>query len=185
MNDSGTAPHRTSHVAAALLRPLGAVAVLLAGYFLLPIGSDSTWRVPGMIVGVALLGGFCVWEVRHFLRSDHPVATAIEMLTAVICFYIVSFSATYYLFSEYAPGSFNEDLSRVDALYFCLTVFTTTGFGDLVAVSQNARIAVSVQMASSLIVLGLGIRFVSLLVRDRVSGGRRLDEYRHRQRDEQ
>lgn len=91
-----------------------------------------------------------------------------EMLVALASFYIVAFATTYFLFSEYDTGSFNEQLTRVDSLYFCLTVFTTTGFGDIAADSQGARIAVSIQMGSTLILLGLGIRFLNLLVNARV-----------------
>ena len=148
----------------ALLRPVGAAVVLLVGYFLLPINRDSDLNVLGMIVGATLLVSFCVWEVRKFTRSNHPVATAMEMLVALASFYVVAFATTYYLFSEYDSGSFNEYLTRVDALYFCLTVFTTTGFGDIAADSQGARIAVSIQMASTLVLLGLGLRFLNLLI---------------------
>ncbi len=151
----------------ALLRPIGAAVVLLAGYFLLPINKTSDLNVLGMLLGATLLVSFCVWEVRKFTRSVHPIATAMEMLVALATFYVVAFATTYYLFSEYDPGSFNEYLTRVDALYFCLTVFTTTGFGDIAADSQGARIAVSIQMASTLVLLGLGLRFLNLLINQR------------------
>ncbi|MDH3008162.1 potassium channel family protein [Gordonia alkanivorans] len=151
----------------ALLRPIGAATVLLTGYFLLPINKDSNLNTLGMVLGAALLASFCVWEMRRFARSTRPVATAVEMLVALATFYIVAFATTYYLFSEYDPGSFNEKLTRVDALYFCLTVFTTTGFGDIAPDSQGARIAVSIQMASTLVLLGLGLRFLNLLINQR------------------
>lgn len=165
--------------ARALLRPIGAMVVLLGGYFLLPIGRDSAVQWMGLIIGGGLLAAFCIWEIRHFLRSTKPVATAVEMLAAVVCFYIVAFSSTYFLLSEYG-NAFTEKLTRVDALYFCLTVFTTTGFGDIAPISQSARVAVSIQMASTLVLLGLGFRFVSLIVQNRVSGGEKLKAYRHR-----
>ncbi|WP_347957633.1 potassium channel family protein [Gordonia aichiensis] len=165
----------------ALLRPIGAMIVLLVGYFLLPIGRDNDGRLAGMIAGGCLLAAFCLWEIRHFARErTRPVEAAVEMLAAVMCFYIVSFATTYFLLSEYGAGSFTERLTRVDALYFCLTVFTTTGLGDITAASQGARIAVSIQMASTLILLGLGIRFVNILVKDRISGRERLREYQRR-----
>nr|WP_258307265.1 ion channel [Gordonia paraffinivorans] len=151
----------------ALLRPIGIAIVLLACYFLLPIDKASSLNTVGLVLGAILLGSFCVWEVRKFTRSVHPVAAAMEMLVALASFYIVAFATTYFLFSEYAPGSFNERLTRVDALYFCLTVFTTTGFGDIAAVSQGARIAVSLQMGSTLVLVGLGLRFLNLLINQR------------------
>ncbi|MGV9709385.1 potassium channel family protein [Gordonia sp. NPDC003424] len=156
-------------VATAIIRPIAVAAILLAGYFLLPINKDSNANVGGLIVGGVLFAAFCLWEVRHFVRSQYPVATAIEMLVAIAAFYIVVFATTYYLFSEYATGSFNTGLTRVDSLYFCLTVFTTTGFGDIVATSQGARVAVSIQMVSTLALLGLGIRFLNLMVNSRMT----------------
>ncbi len=99
----------------ALLRPVGAAIVLLIGYFLLPINRTSDLNILGLTVGAFLLASFCVWEVRKFARSVHPLATAMEMLVALSTFYVVVFATTYYLFSEYDPGSFNEYLSRVDA----------------------------------------------------------------------
>nr|WP_157226501.1 potassium channel family protein [Gordonia soli] len=156
-------------VVIALVRPLVAGFLLLIGYFLLPFEQASSVRYIGLVVGGLLLAAFCAWEIRRFTRSVHPVATAVEMLVALAGFYIVTFAATYFLFSEYAAGSFNEHLTRVDALYFCLTVFTTTGFGDIAAVSQPARIAVSIQMASTLVLLGVGIRFLNILVNNRVA----------------
>ncbi|WP_024499455.1 potassium channel family protein [Gordonia amicalis] len=148
----------------ALLRPIGAAIVLLIGYFLLPINRASDLNVLGLTVGAGLLASFCVWEVRKFARSIHPLVTAMEMLVALATFYVVVFATTYFLFSEYDPGSFNEELTRIDALYFCLTVFTTTGFGDIAADSQGARIAVSIQMASTLVLVGLGLRFFNILI---------------------
>ncbi|EON32015.1 MULTISPECIES: potassium channel family protein [Gordonia] len=151
----------------ALLRPIGAAVLLLTGYFLLPINKASDVNYLGLIIGAVALIWFCVWEVRRFSHSDRPVATAMEMLVALASFYIVVFATTYFLFSEYDNGSFNESLTRVDALYFCLTVFTTTGFGDIAPDSQGARVAVSIQMASTLVLLGLGLRFLNLLVNER------------------
>ena len=93
---------------------------------------------------------------------------ALEILTALVVLYIVVFSATYFLFSDYQPASFSEELTRLDALYYCLTIFTTTGFGTIAAVSEGARIAVSLQMVSSLILLGFGINFLASLVTDKI-----------------
>lgn len=153
----------------ALVRPLGATLILLISYFLLPLESDGRWHMVGFAIGGLLLLTFCGWEIRHFLHSTRPVAAAVEMLAAIVGFYLVAFSSAYFLLSEYGVAAFNEQLTRVDALYFCLTVFTTTGFGDIAAASQPARIVVSIQMASTLLLLGLGLRFVNLVVQHRLS----------------
>jgi hypothetical protein len=51
-----------------------------------------------------------------------------------------------------------EGLTRMDTLYFAVTVFSSVGFGDISAASQAARVLVTVQMLLNLIVLGAGIR---------------------------
>ncbi|MGV9670775.1 MULTISPECIES: potassium channel family protein [unclassified Gordonia (in: high G+C Gram-positive bacteria)] len=154
----------TREMVTALLRPIAAGTILLVGYFLLPINADSDFKMIGFLCGSLLLVAFVGYEIRHFMHSKYPVPTALEMLVAVATFYIVAFATLYFMFSDYDHGSMNERLSRVDALYFSLTVFTTTGFGDIAPDSQGARVAVSVQMISSFILLGLGIRFLTLLV---------------------
>lgn len=155
-------------LARAIGRPVLAACILLVGYFLLPFNQESSLNVVGSIVGALLLLAFCAWEIRAFLHAKYPLAAAMEMLAALVTLYLVSFSSVYFLMSDYHPGSFNEHLGRMDALYFCLTVFTTTGFGDIDAISQSARIGVSLQMIANLILLGLGARLFGMIVTARV-----------------
>jgi hypothetical protein len=56
------------------------------------------------------------------------------------------------------PQAFSEPLSRTDALYFTITVFSTVGFGDIVPVTDGARVATMVQMVGDLLVVGLVLR---------------------------
>jgi voltage-gated potassium channel len=56
------------------------------------------------------------------------------------------FASTYYAMDRSNPASFNEAITRIDALYLTVTVFATVGFGDVVATSETARIAVTVQI---------------------------------------
>ena len=59
-----------------------------------------------------------------------------------------------------SPGSFGGHLSRTDAMYFTVTVFTTVGFGDISAKTETARLVVTGQMIADLLILGLGIRII-------------------------
>ena len=57
-------------------------------------------------------------------------------------------------------ASFGEHLSRTDAMYFSTTVFTTVGFGDIVAKTQAARVVVTIQMVLDLAIIALVGRLV-------------------------
>ena len=56
-------------------------------------------------------------------------------------------------------------LSHTDGLYFAVTVFSTVGFGDIVAKSESARLVVTGQMLTDLVVLGVTIKAVVGAVR--------------------
>ncbi len=56
--------------------------------------------------------------------------------------------------SESQPA-FSESLTRTDALYFTITVFSTVGFGDITPLTQYARTMTMAQMIGDLIVVGL------------------------------
>ena len=84
-------------------------------------------------------------------------------------------ASTYFVMSGHDPGAFSQaDLTRTDALYLSVTIFSTVGFGDISATSQGARLTVTSQMILDLLVLGIGINaFVhaARVGRERKSGG--------------
>ncbi len=57
-----------------------------------------------------------------------------------------------------SAASFTQPLTRTDALYFTVTVFSTVGFGDITAKSEAARAVLIIQMLADLALLGAGIR---------------------------
>jgi len=59
-----------------------------------------------------------------------------------------------------SAGSFSQPMTRTNALYFTVTVFSTVGFGDITAKTDPARLLVTVQMIINLIVLGIGARVI-------------------------
>lgn len=80
-----------------------------------------------------------------------PFAAATQLSSFIFTFSYVHWSA-----SALDPNAFSEPLTKLDALYFTLTTFTTTGFGDISPRSPTARGYVSLQMA-------LGFVLVSVL----------------------
>ena len=51
-------------------------------------------------------------------------------------------------------------MTRTDALYFTVTVFSTVGFGDITAVTEAARVLVTGQMIADIVILGIGVRII-------------------------
>jgi hypothetical protein len=142
-----------------LLRPLGTVALSLAAYFWLPLPSRSdAFTIALLVGGLAALVALVAWHVRAITASEYPRLRAIEALSLAAPMYLLMFAATYFVMSGSSETNFSEPLSRASALYFTVTVFSTTGFGDIAARSDDARMLVTGQMIGNMIFIGLGIR---------------------------
>lgn len=145
----------------AFVRPLGTVVLCAVVYFALPwtsIGNMSALLF--LAGGLLVVGSAAVWQIRRIFRSDVPALQAIEALSLILPLYLLGFASGYCLMSESDPGYFTEPLTRMGALYFSLTVFSTVGFGDIAATTDASRAVVSVQIVGNLILLGVGIRAV-------------------------
>jgi voltage-gated potassium channel len=147
-------------IAWGLIRALASTAALVTLYFVVPL--DRLRFVPlglTLTVAVVLLIAIGTWQVRAIATSPHPRLRGIESLAVTVPLYILLFAAAYYGLAAQDPTSFNADgLTRLDALYFAVTIFSSVGFGDIFATSQTARTLVTVQMVLNLLVLGAGIR---------------------------
>jgi hypothetical protein len=154
--------------AVGLLRAAGATALIIGLYFVLPLERLSKVSVlvllPAALVVFAVAVGF---EVRAILRAQFPALQAIEALAREVPLFLVLFASCYFMLGQAHPGWFSEDLSRLDALYFTVTVFATVGFGDISGISPEARAAVTIQMVADLLVIGFGLRIVTSAVHER------------------
>ena len=145
-------------VRAALRAVLTSTALVLL-YFTLPFtGSLDSFTASLLALGLLGFAGVITWQVRAVLRSQYPGLRAIEALAAAIPLFLIVFAAAYVMLADAQPQAFNEPLSRTDALYFTITVFSTVGFGDIVPVTDRARVATMVQMVGDLLVVGLVLR---------------------------
>jgi hypothetical protein len=148
-------------VVQAAARVLLTMAALVLLYYLLPMDKDRD-ASPLLLLGVALLVvvALMAFQVRGILQSPLPGLRAVEALAASIPMLALSFATTYFLMSESDPEAFTEPLTRTDALYFAITVFSTVGFGDIAAVTSTARIIVTLHMVVNFVLVGIGIRIV-------------------------
>jgi voltage-gated potassium channel len=151
---------RRRRLTLALLRSAAITTVLLAAYYLCPL--DRLSDVPigvSLAVGLVALTAVAAYQVRSIIRARHPGVRAVEALAVTAPLFLLLFAASYYLMAKADAGNFSvHTLTRTDALYFTVTVFSTVGFGDINPTSQAARVLVMVQMVLDLILLGLGIR---------------------------
>ena len=89
---------------------------------------------------------------HHRLR--YPALKAAQALGLVLPLYLLVFASTYYVMERASAANFSQPLTRTDALYFTVTVFSTVGFGDITPRSEAARIVLIVQMLGDLALLG-------------------------------
>ena len=68
----------------------------------------------------------------------------------IVPLYLLLFASTYFLMERASAANFTQPLTRTDALYFSVTVFTTVGFGDITAKSETARVVLIIQMLADL-----------------------------------
>ncbi|MEV5379100.1 MULTISPECIES: potassium channel family protein [Streptomyces] len=145
----------------AVLRPLGTATGLVVAYYLLPMDQRFEGSAAvGLVLGLVAVAALFTWQIRSILRSPRPRLRAVEALATTVPLFLLLFAATYHLMEQARPGDFTEPLSRTDALYFALTVFSTVGFGDITPRTEPARIATMVQMAGDILLVGVAAHVV-------------------------
>jgi voltage-gated potassium channel len=170
--DDPAATHDPTHTAttssdvrgqifAACARVVIATGLLLVVYFQVPIGRDTTATSLAWF-GLALVGfGIALgFQVRRIINDPVPRLRAAETLGAAIPLFIVLFALVYVSLASVDPANFTQPVSRLSALYFTVTVLTTTGFGDITARTDAARTVVTVQMLLDLVLIGVVVRIV-------------------------
>jgi voltage-gated potassium channel len=154
-----TAKKQRRLIIGAVLRGLVVTTVLVVLYYLLPLDrSLDTDTVVRLLIGLLVFAGLTAWQVRAIAGSRYPGLRAAEALGLIIPLYLLLFASTYFVMERVSAADFTQPLTRTDALYFSVTVFTTVGFGDITAKSETARAVLIVQMLADLALLGAGVR---------------------------
>jgi hypothetical protein len=138
-------------------------------YFLLPL-EDRIGRVIAivLVIGVAgLLIPLSVHQARRVLHSDYPLLEAVRCLTSGLVLLVVSFSASYFVLGTEYENQIDGIETKLDALYYTVTVLATVGFGDIAATGQVARAFVTAQMVINFAILAVALRLVSWALKER------------------
>ena len=148
------APRR--QVALTFVRVGLTTVALVAMYVTAPLDEEPAGAdLVRLVLVLAFLTGVLIWQVMFITRSRYPRLHAVEAAAVSLPLLVILFSAWYFATSQAHFDSFTEPLTRIDAVYFTLTVFTTVGFGDIAPVSEVARIAVTAQMIADLAFIGI------------------------------
>ena len=140
----------------ALARVIGFGAATLLLYALAPFGDPLRGRVVAWLcLCFAVLIVLMVAELRSIARSSHPEVKAVEAVGMVLPLALLPFAAAYNLMASASPAAFDARLTRLDALYFTMTTFSTVGYGDIAPKSESARAVVTGQIAVDLILIGV------------------------------
>lgn len=152
----------------AVTRPAITVAALIVLYYYLPVDRQlDVWGTLFLVAGLSLVVAVIMWQVRLIALSPYPALQGVQALAIIVPLFLLIFANVYYILEHDLPGSFTHHLTRTDALYFVVTVFSTVGFGDIAAVTQPARILVTLQMVADLLVLGVVLRVIVSAVQQR------------------
>ena len=155
-------------LAATGVRAAISTGVLLFVYFAMPVNirhhGTTTLRDIGILarlgVAAAVFIAVLLLEVRGITRAKHPMLRAGVAMAVVIPLFLIFFAWIYVNMSNSDPATFAGPMSKVTALYFTITVFSTVGFGDITAHTDLARLVVSFQMIADLAVIAIVVRLI-------------------------
>ncbi|MEU7032552.1 potassium channel family protein [Streptomyces sp. NPDC046237] len=158
----------------AAVRSVLTAGILVTAYYVLPLDSAfTTGTVVALAGGMAAVALLLAWQIRKITLSPRPELRAAEALGTTLPLYLLLFATAYYLMERSVADSFSEALSRSDALYFTMTVFSTVGFGDISPRSEPARLLATGQMTLNLLLIGVAARLlVSAVEQGRAQSGR-------------
>lgn len=142
----------------ALARIVCVTVALGLVYGFTPMDDPVHDGIPLLVGSLVLLAALTVWHVRAVSRSAYPGVRAVEALATSLPFLLLCFAAAYFMLEDNSAPSFGTALTRLDALYFSVTVFATVGFGDITAHSQLARGVVTGQMIVDFVYVGIVVR---------------------------
>ena len=143
--------------------------VPLAIYFVIPL-DDRLGKVLAVVLvlcAAAALLPLSIRQARLVLRSEQPLFDATRCIVSGLVFLVTAFSVAYYVLGTAYEDQISGIATKLDALYFTVTILATVGFGDVTATGQAARAVVTAQMIVNLAVLAVALRVVSWALKER------------------
>jgi hypothetical protein len=111
-------------------------------------------------VGVLSMAALVIWQVTQYRSGRGRGAEQLRGLAVAVWISVLFFSATYYILARNDPGQMDGLHTKLDALYYTMSMVSTVGFGDISAAGQAARAVVCLNLAFNLVVLTLAVTAV-------------------------
>jgi hypothetical protein len=151
-----------------LAEAIGTVVLSTLAYFLIPSrvgGHLGNWAFLVVFTGgLVLVAGVILRQLRRYGRARSSSSASIAGLVFALYGSVLFFAKVYDSLAVSRPSALVGLATKIDALYFSLAIASTTGFGDVHAVGQLARMVVIVQMAFNIGFLGVALAAVRRFV---------------------
>ncbi|WP_322888048.1 potassium channel family protein [Streptomyces solincola] len=148
---------------------MGAVVVMVAAYFLLPLDlfgphrPSVSWTV--FIAALTAVAVMLLGQIRGVLAERRDIRPGVT-IPLLVCLSVLVFSAGYFALAKH-PGEFAGLYTRLDALYFTMVTLATVGFGDITAQGQAARLVTILQIVYNFVFLTAAATSLSQWLRER------------------
>lgn len=159
--DPDASHERRRAIRRAIIRTVLLLAAFTAVFLLVPwkglhIG-DTLLITAVFLIGLAGAAALIVWQVLAYRDAQMSGAARLQGLLVALYVAVLFFALSYYLMAISNPEAIDGVETRLDALYFSLTIVSTVGFGDVHAVDQAARAVVSLQLVFDLMFVSLAV----------------------------
>jgi len=160
-------PRRSTHRKAAL--SVLTIVVPLVVYFVLPLDREFGELIAAVLVIVAAssLIPLSIRQAQMVLVSTDPLFDAMRCIVSALMFLVIAFSSAYFVLAANYDDQIQGLHTKLDALYFTITILATVGFGDITATGQTARGIVSGQMVVNFAVLAVALRVITWALKER------------------
>lgn len=163
----------SSRPASVILKNLSATTAVVAlstfVYFVLPFGWFGAVGAWGFVIvflsGLLSVSAVIVLQVRRYRCHSVRRDTSLIGVIAALYLSVLFFAAVYFSLATAEPFAITQLRTKLDALYFSLTLVSTTGFGDIHPVSQLARAVVTVNLAFNIGFLGFAVAMLRAMGR--------------------
>lgn len=142
-------------------RALAICVLVVVLYFIAPLGQNDQPLPLGVSAALAALTvcAMSLLVARRIQRQvEDPRLVDLPTLAVLFLLAVVAFAVVYFTLQRSSPGEVSGLDTRLDSLYFTLTMTTTVGFGDIHPEGQTARGIACMNLVFNAVFLGALIR---------------------------